>query len=86
MRKIKETHFPLTEKLIVNCIRVEIKDLTSAYISVDTCTKRQMLLFISFTVHFVDGYFKLKYCLLFCQRFVERHRAVNIATDMKIWL
>ena len=32
---IKETHLPFTEKLIVNSITAEMKDLTSVYVTVD---------------------------------------------------
>ena len=35
--------------------------------------------FIGFTAHFVDNDFDLKFRLLYCEHFVERHTAVNIA-------
>ena len=35
--------------------------------------------FIGFTAHFVDNDFDLKFRLLCCEHFVERHTAVNIA-------
>ena len=51
---IKETHLPFEEKLIVNSITTEMKDLTSVYVIVDIWTNRQMRLFIGLTAHFVE--------------------------------
>ena len=76
---IKETHLPFTEKLIVNSITTEMKDVTSVYVTVDIWTNRQMRSFIGFTAHFVDNDFDLKSRLLCCEHFAERHTAVNIA-------
>ena len=56
-----------------------MKDLTSAYVTVDIWTNRQMRSFIGFTAHFVDNDFDLKSRLLCCEHFDERHTAVNIA-------
>ena len=51
---IKETHLPFEEKLIINSITIEMKDLTSVYVTVDIWTNRQMRLFIGLTAHFVE--------------------------------
>ena len=82
---IKETHLPFKEKLIVNSITTETKDLTSVYVTVNIWTNRQMRSFIGFTAHFVDNDFDLKSRLLCCEHFAERHTAVNIANRLKMW-
>ena len=77
---IKGTHLPFTEKVIVNSITTEMKDLTSVYIIVDIWTNRQMRSFIGFTAHFIDNEFDLKSRLLCCgEHFSERLTTVNIA-------
>ena len=76
---IKETHLPFTEKLIVNSITTEMKDLICVYVTVDIWTNRQMHSFIGFTAHFIDNEFDLKSRLLCCEHFAVGHSAVNIA-------
>ena len=76
---IKNTYLPFEEKLIVNSITTEMKDLTIVYVTVDIWINRQMRLFIGFTAHFVNNNFDLKFRFLCRKHFAERHTALNMA-------